>query len=551
LVWLAACAPAPPVPAAQSAPGAAAQLPAAPKRLTAAILSDPKALGVEAGSAPGVDALRGLLHAGLANADEQDALRPQLAEAVPSLENGLWVLLPDGRMETTWKIRPTAAWHDGTPFTSDDILFTAQVAQDRQLAAFRDAAYQSIEAVEAPDPHTVLVRWKAPYINADQLFGNPLPRHLLGGAAQDEKANFTRVAYWSQEFVGTGPFKLREWVPGDHVLVEANDSYVLGRPQIDEIEVKLILDGNTLIANLLAGVVELPLGRTLSLDQALAVRDQWRQGHVEVVARPGWSVIYPQFTYTSPPIVGDVRFRRALLYAIDRQEQVDTLAYGLSAVADSMLPLNRAEYAAIKARAPHYEYDPARATRMIAELGYVKNGDGRFTDPAGQPLQVEIRTTGDNDANVKVLNSVADYWRRAGVTVDPVLIPPQRQSDREYRATFPGFGIYRHPNDVTFLPRFTSAQVATRENNWTGGDAGYHNPEYDALYERYAKTVPVNERIELLGQLIAHLDDQAVTMGLFYDNLAALIGNRVANVVVPQQYGAQYVWSAHLWELRS
>src|SRR5207244_1847322 len=108
----------------------------------------------------------------------------------------------------------------------------------------------------------------------------------------------------------------------------------------------------TLITNLLAGVVDLTLGQTLSFDQALEARERWQQGHVEIVPRPGWTVMYPQFTYTNPPVVADLRFRRALLHAIDRQEMVDTLVAGLSSVADSLLPVGHDEYAQIKARAP-------------------------------------------------------------------------------------------------------------------------------------------------------------------------------------------------------
>ncbi|HEY3117560.1 MAG TPA: ABC transporter substrate-binding protein [Chloroflexota bacterium] len=526
--------------------------PVVPKHLTAAILSDPKALGSEAGSAPGVDALRGLLHAGLANPDERDSVRAQLAEAVPSLENGLWTLQTDGRMETTWKIRPNAQWHDGTPFTSEDVLFTAQVGQDRELPAFRDPGYQAMASIEAIDGHTVLVRWKDLYINADQMFGNPLPRHLLGGAAQEDKPNFTRLAYWSQEFVGTGPFKLREWVPGSQVLLTANDAYVLGRPPIDELEIKLILQSTVLITNLLAGVVELPLGRTLSFDQALEMRDRWQEGRVEIVPRPGWTVIYPQLTYTHPPIVGDVRFRRGLIHAINRQEMVDTLVAGFSEVAHSTLPLNHPEYAEIKARVPRYEYDPAKATQMMQDLGYRKGPDGGLVDSTGQRLAVEIRTTGDNDNNVKALYSVVDYWQQIGVGVDPVLVAAQQQSDREYTSTFPGFNINRHPNDASWLVNFTSARRPTRENNFTGsGAAGYHSPEYDGLYERYSRAIRMPERIGLIGELIYNLADQAAAMGLYYDNLSAFIGNRVLNVVVPQQYGAQYVWSAYQWDVRS
>jgi peptide/nickel transport system substrate-binding protein len=247
-------------------------------------------------------------------------------------------------------------------------------------------------------------------------------------------------------------------------------------------------------------------------------------------------------------VVADVRFRRALLHAIDRQELVDTLASGLSSVADSLLPLGRPDYTEIKANAPRYLYDPRRAAQLIEEVGYTRAGDG-LVDATGQRLLVEVRTSADNDNNVKALHSVVDYWQRVGVAVDSVFVPTQ-QRDREYLATFPGFILSRHTADETYFVNFTSSKVATRENNWTGGDTGYHDPEYDALYDRYARTIPMRERIEALGQLDYRVAEQAVAMGLYYDNLVALASNRVANVVVPQYYGTQFVWSAHLWDVK-
>jgi peptide/nickel transport system substrate-binding protein len=519
-------------------------------------MSDPADLGPEAGSAPGVDALRGLLHAGLANVDERDELRAQLAEAVPSVENGLWQVLPDGRMETTWKIRQGARWHDGTPFTSADVLFTAQIIQDREFAAFsnlpgfRNPAYQSVESVEAPDPLTIVVRWKELNIDADRLFGTPLPRHLLETAAAEDKASLAQHLYWSQQFIGTGAFKLREWAPGSHVLIEANDAYVLGRPKIDRIEVKLIPADQTLLTNVLAGVVELPLGRTLSFDQALDLRTRWQQGRVEIVPRPGWSVIHPQLTYTQPPIVAEVRFRQALLQAIDRQELVDTLMGGFSEVAEGLLPVGRPQYADIKARAPRFPYDPRRAQQLLEELGAAKSSDGIYRDRAGQRIEVEIRTSAENDNNVKLIYPIVHAWQRLGVGAEATLVPAQ-QRDREYQATFPGFILSRVPNDADRVGNYISSRTPTRENNWVGGNpAGYQDPSYDALYSQYIRTISIAERMDLLGRLVHQLAGQMVTMGLYYDNLAAPIGNRLQNVVVPQQYGSQYTWSAHLWDVR-
>jgi peptide/nickel transport system substrate-binding protein len=519
--------------------------------LVAAIMGDPRDVGPEAGPVSGVDAMRGLMHAGLASPDERIVMRAQLAESVPSLENGLWKVFPDGRMETTWKIMSHVRWHDGTPFTSADVVFTAEVAQDRELPGFRNPAYQSVESVEALNPLTVLVRWKQPFIDADGIFASPLPRHILETPAREAKATFTQLPYWSREFVGAGAFKLREWVPGSHMLLDANDVYPLGRPRIDEIEIKLIPNDNTLMANVLSGVVELPLGRTLSLEQALDMRTRWQSGRIEIVPRPGWSVVYPQLTYSNPLVIKDVQFRRALLHAIDRQQLVDTLMFGYSTVAHSILPPGRPDYEDIKGRAPVFGFDPRTAGRMIEELGYTKGADGGFRDAAGQRLEVEMRTSAENDNNVKLIYPVADYWQRVGIGVDVTLVPPQAR-DREFRATFPGFQVVRHPSDVTRLQYFHSSRAPTRENNWTGGsDTAYQSPTYDALFDRYSQTIPLPERFDLLGQVVHHLADQVVVMGLYYDNMHALIGNRVANVVVPLEYGTPYTWSAYRWEMRS
>jgi ABC-type transport system substrate-binding protein len=101
-----------------------------------------------------------------------------LAEQLPSVENGLWRVFPDGRMETRRTIRSGAQWHDGTPFTTSDLLFSADLARDPELANLSDAAYGFLERLEAVDDRTLVAYWDRPYIAADMLFwrrsGNPI-----------------------------------------------------------------------------------------------------------------------------------------------------------------------------------------------------------------------------------------------------------------------------------------------------------------------------------------------------------------------------------------
>src|SRR5205814_5262416 len=185
---------------------------------------------------------------------------------------------------------------------------------------------------------------------------------LLERASIEDKTTIFELPYWTTEFVGTGAYRIRDWATDSHAILQANDQYVLGRPKIDEIEIKFIPDPNTLMANVLAGV-ELTLGRALSLDQALRIRDQWPDGHANT--RPyGWVPMSVQFIDPNPPIVGDVRFRRAMVQAIDRQQLVETLMAGQTSIAHTFVNPDLPEYAAIDSSIVRYPYDPRASVQL-------------------------------------------------------------------------------------------------------------------------------------------------------------------------------------------
>src|SRR5207248_3917260 len=123
--------------------------------------------------APGLDTLEALINSGLSMPDDQSRPQPILVEQVPSIENGLWKLFPDGSMETTWRIKNTVQWHDGTAVTVEDLLFTSRVEQDKALDLRPKAGYDSVESITAPDPRTLIVRWKRPFVDATALFDTP------------------------------------------------------------------------------------------------------------------------------------------------------------------------------------------------------------------------------------------------------------------------------------------------------------------------------------------------------------------------------------------
>lgn len=531
---------------------------AGPKRFTAAIRGFPQSVSTMidsagAGSTAGLREVQELLNAGLGITDSEGRLRPQLAEAVPSVENGLWKLLPDGRMETTWQLRRGIQWHDGAPFTADDLVFSAGVAQDQSLSIVLDSAFESIEGAEAPEAGSFVVRWRRPFIRADELFSSvaagrvlPMPKHLLERAYGEDRANFVAQAYWSEGFVGTGPFRLREFVRDSHLVVAANDRYALGRPRIDEIEVRFIGDFTVLVANVLAGAVEFNFGRGLSLEQALEARALWRDGRMDT-SLTGITALYPQFLNPSPAIVSDQRFRRALLHAIDRQQLTENLQAGLSPVAHGPLIPTEADAREVEGSVVRYEYDARQALQLLEGLGYQRAPDGDLRDPGGQRLAVKIQSTID-DLRQKMMPVIGDYWRQVGVDMEQVIVPRQLANDRQVRSEFAAFDFTRQPGNVA---RFHSSQTPLPENAYRGNNrTRYRNPDLDSLIDRYLATIPRQERLGFLGDAVHHLTENLVVMGIFYIVEPALITNRLHNVHERRSEEATHTWNAHEWELR-
>jgi peptide/nickel transport system substrate-binding protein len=555
-IVVAGCAPSPGGSPEQRAADAAPS--GAPKQITAAIRSDPPVLysklSAQGTSLPGLDALEDLVQAGLATSGEGGITRAQLAEQLPTVENGLWRVFPDGRMETRWTIRAGAQWHDGTPFTTSDLLFSADLARDPELGNFSDAAYGFLDRLQAVDDRTLVAYWNRPYIAADMLFwrrsGNPLPRHLLERTYLENKAAFLLQPYWAEEFVGLGPFKVRAFERGSHVLLEAHGGYVLGRPRIDLMEVKFIPSAETVTSNLLAGTVDVTIGRTLTLEGALQMKDRWPAG--QMIATPNTLVrMSPQMVDPQPADLANVQVRRALFHALDRQSMIDTFQSGLTAVAHTILP-DHPRFAEIEANVPHYDYDPRRATQLLAASGLTQAADGMLRDASGRALPpVELRAPANSDQQVSLIHVVADHWQRVGVPTELEPVPLQRTLDREYSANRPGFNVSGGISGLDAIPRlWHSSQVPSPRNRFTGNnDSRWSTPEMDGLIDRYLATIPEAERMGMVRQIMTEVMDVLPIFPMFYEVEPTMVSNRLKNVGGRSTPYTQ-AWNAQEWTLQ-
>ncbi|MBM2812314.1 MAG: hypothetical protein HW416_3073, partial [Chloroflexi bacterium] len=553
-------------PASFAAPDAApAQAPAAQgtKRIIGVVASSPTTLSgpiaATAGSSRGQDALIMLVNSGLTMIDNTARVLPVLAESVPSVENGLWVVYDDGRMDVTFRIRPGARWHDGVPVTAGDFVFADQLRGDRELAVFGFSSFAPLEAVVAVDPATVRMNWSRPYIYADLAYGFqgqtsplPLPRHILERPYLDDKLRFPDHPYFTTQFVGSGPFKVRDYSLDSHVLLDANDAYVLGRPKVDQFEVRFIPDANTTTANLLAGAIDVTLGGSFALETGVEINRIAPNAKIALASR-GAVTAFPQFLNPSPPLLLNLDFRRALAHAADRETMVETLMFNQTAVAHSFVNPVETVYRDVESSIVRYEYNPLRTTQFVEGLGYRRGSEGLYRDPSGQTINMQLAVQGGRgDPRGAATLALVDNWRQAGLDAEVFIISPALAVDEEVRAQFPGFDMVRRGNYRFDLYRvLASIEAPLPENRFRGGNRGrYMNADLDALIETHDATIDERQRGPMLAQIVHHVTDQVVMIGLFFDLDATVYSDRIVGSVTGFAERSTQAWNAHTWDVR-
>jgi peptide/nickel transport system substrate-binding protein len=333
----------------------------------------------------------------------------------------------------------------------------------------------------------------------------------------------------------------------------AFDGYVLGRPRIDRVLVNYVGDVNAIVASILGGEQDMvPMGARFDATQLIAVQHGWGPDSGSAILVPfGIRTIWLQFRDPTAPWARDVRVRRALVHATDRQGMSEALQYGMTTPADTFIMITDGAYPVLERRSfARYPYDEQRARQLLAEAGWSAGADNLLRDGAGQSLNLDLSATGQG-SNVQEIETVSSQWRAMGVQTNPVPLPPQAANLDERKNTVRGGFLWPWSPSISAPQNLASTQIPTERTAWKGSNyAGYSNPDYDQLFDRFSTTLQAPQRREVLAEIMALLGDEVPVIPIYYYGIGVIArrGLDGPGMIPPLQTAS--AWTISSWDLR-
>jgi peptide/nickel transport system substrate-binding protein len=494
----------------------------------------------------------------LAGWDSEGNLVPVLAAEVPSKEND--GLTEDG-LSVVWKLKQGVKWHDGAPFTADDVVFTWEYARNPDAAAVTIASYRDVK-VEKIDDFSVRVTfakptpfWADAFVSANGMI---IPKHLfadyVGGKSRDAPTNLKPV--------GTGPYLFVDFKPGDTVLGKINPNYhVANRPYFDTLEVKGGGDAVS-AARAVLQTGEYDYAWNMQVEDEILLRlENGGRGKVSIV--PTGNIEFMALNVTDPaveidgerssiktkhPLFSDPAVRQAVNLLIDRAS-IEKYIYGRTAVATANFVNNPERFRSTNTK---FEFNIEKANEILEAGGWKKGADGvRAKD--GKSLKFVFQTS-INAPRQKTQAIVKQACQKAGIDIElkSVVGSVFFSSDTANPDTYTHFycdsemftTTMLQPDPQIFMNQYLSAEVANKANKWQGRNISrWTSKEYDELYRQAERELDAVKRAAIyikLNDMV--VEDNYIQPVVYRPRVTALNSKLTAHLSG---------WDNDLWQLAS
>jgi peptide/nickel transport system substrate-binding protein len=452
-------------------------------------------------------AIGGMVFNGLVKYDKNMNIVGDLAESWDVTNNGLVI---------TFKLRKSVKWHDGKPFTAADVLFTYQVTIDPKTPTAYAGDFLKVKKAEALDDYTFRVTYDKPFAPALISWSSAiLPKHLLAGK------DITKSEL-SRHPIGTGPYKFKEWVAGQKIVLASYDDYFEGRPYIDGRITRIIPDMATMFLELRAQNIGM---------MGLTPLQYTRQTDTNVFKDNFSKYRYLAFAYTymgynlKNPLFTDKRVRQAISYAIKKDEIVSGVLLGLGKPATG--PFKPGTWA-YNDKVKMYNYDPDKARQLLKEAGWADaNGDG-VLEKDGKAFEFEILTNQGNETRQKCAEIMQRQLKEIGINAKIRIVEwsafvTNFINKRRFDAVILGWTI---PLDPDAYDVWHSSKTSAEELNFVS----YKNPDADEMLEKGRSTFDQTERKKYYDRFQEILaEDQPYTF-LYVPEELIIISNRIRGI---------------------
>lgn len=471
---------------------------------------------------------------------------PQLAKSIPSLDNGTAKIITKNgkkKIEATWEILDNANWGDGKPVVCDDFAFALKVAASPTVSIAEKETYTQVESITADpkNPKKCTFVYEKPrwdFYQIGTMF--PLPKHLEEPVFKKygaQKEGYEKNSLYSKDPTNpglyNGPYKISEIQLGDHVTFVPNDKFYGEAPKIKKIIVKLIPNTGTMEANLRAGSIDLISILGLDLDQAIQFEKKVKSENLPYVVLFQPSTVYEHIDLNlDNPILKDVRVRKALNYAINKDELVNALFEGKQSPAIHNITPKDPWYTDDPSKITLYKYSRREAERLLDEAGWKMGADGIRTKD-GKQLSFTLMTTAGNKTRELVQVYLQNQWKQVGVEVtsknEPARVFFGETTKKRNFDSMALFAWVSSPEN-TSKSTFASKNIPTSKNGWSGQNyMGWSNKRVDQLLENLDLEMKPEKRLEIVHEITKLYTDDLPVIPLYYRSDVAVIPTKLKN----------------------
>jgi peptide/nickel transport system substrate-binding protein len=463
--------------------------------------------------------INGYVYNGLVKYDKNLKLVGDLAESWDISEEGLVI---------TFHLRKNVKWHDGEPFTSDDVNFTYEKLVDTNTRTPYASDYLMIDRFEIIDPHTVKIRYKKPFSPALESWGMGIvPKHIF------EKGDFNNH-HANRHPIGTGPYKFVDWKTDERIVLEANGDYFEGRPYIDRIIYRIMPDEAVQFLELRKGTID-TMGLTPDQFQKEAVSEEFLDSFNKFR--------YPSFGYTylgynlKNPLFENKSVRQAITYAINRQEIIDGVLLGLGQVSTGPFPPTSWAY---NKNVPVYEYNPEKAKELLCKCGWRDRDGNGILEKDGKPFSFTLMTNQGNKMRELCATIIQSNLRAVGIQVNIRILEwaafiHQYIDKKNFDAVLLGWSLSRDPDQYAI---WHSSQIKEGQYNFIS----YNNPEVDRLLVEGRRTFDMQKRKEIYHKIHAILAEEQPYTFLYVADALPIVHNRFHGIeVAPAGIGYNFI----------